>query len=201
MGTLETGAATIAMAGQPGSADRYLVKANGDSALVAVIDGLGHGTEAAVAADAARDCLEGCAGEPLVAAVLRCHERLRMTRGVVMSLASIDLRKGAMTWLGIGNVAGLLVRNGMNGGRRHESLLLRGGVVGCRLPPMHARTLQLDDRDTLVFATDGVRADFDQGLWLGDSPQRLADRIMAVHGMTRDDALVLVVRMLAEHHE
>jgi negative regulator of sigma-B (phosphoserine phosphatase) len=115
-----------------------------------------------------------------------------------MSVASFDLRHAAMTWLGIGNVAGVLVHESTAGGRRQESLLLRGGVVGCRLPPMHARTLQLADHDTVVLATNGVRTDFDHGIWLGDSPQRMADRIMAVHGMTTDDALVLVVQLLAD---
>ncbi len=40
------------------------------------------------------------------------------------------------------------------GGRARETLLLRGGVVGDRLPPLRAAGLPLAPGDTLVLATD-----------------------------------------------
>ena len=57
----------------------------------------------------------------------RWHETLVRTRGVVMGLASFKAVEGTMTWVGVGNVRGLLLR--ATGGR-DESLLTRGGVVG-----------------------------------------------------------------------
>ena len=59
---------------------------------------------------AARDVLARHAEDSVILLVDRCHERLRSTRGVVMSLASFDARESIMTWIGIGNVAGLLLR-------------------------------------------------------------------------------------------
>ena len=53
-----------------------------------------------------------------------------------MSLASFNALDGAMTWLGVGNVTGLLLRADAGAERKRESLLLRGGVVGYRLPPL-----------------------------------------------------------------
>src|SRR5437764_14087643 len=50
------------------------------------------------------------AEDSVILLVGRCHKRLRSTRGVVMSLASFDARESIMTWIGIGNVAGLLLR-------------------------------------------------------------------------------------------
>ena len=48
--------------------------------------------------------------------------------------------------------------------------------------------------DTLILASDGVRGDFVKSLRLGESPQRVADRILAEFAPRTDDALVLVAR-------
>src|SRR5216684_973838 len=47
---IEWGVATLALPGEAQSGDRHLVKPVGSSVLVAVVDGLGHGAEAATAA-------------------------------------------------------------------------------------------------------------------------------------------------------
>jgi hypothetical protein len=52
--------------------------------------------------------------------------------------------------------------------------------------------------DTLIFTTDGVRPGFAAGITLTESPQELADRILADHAKETDDALVLVVRFLGD---
>jgi len=50
---IEWGVATLALPGETQSGDRHLVKPVGSTVLVAVVDGLGHGAEAATAAQAA----------------------------------------------------------------------------------------------------------------------------------------------------
>lgn len=198
MGPIEVGVVALSMAGEPTCADRHVVRTDPDEALVAALDGIGHGHEAERAAlEAVRTLEEQSAAGSLVALVTACHARLQATRGVVMSLASIDLRRGILTWLGVGNVAGVLFRARTDGEQlRKESLLLRGGVVGHRLPPLRSFSLPLGRGDTLVFATDGVDSAFDQEQWALAPPQRLAEQIMSRHGKGTDDALVLVVRYL-----
>src|SRR5256886_12682782 len=56
--------------------------------------------------------------------------------------ASVDVNHGLMTWLGVGNVQGLLVRTDKKGSAQ-ETLLLRGGVVGDHLPQLQATVLQI----------------------------------------------------------
>ena len=93
------------------SGDQYLVSRTGDGGvLVAVADGLGHGPEAASAARTAIGVLEAGHERDLGARFLRCHERLRDTRGVVLSLGLFAT--GSLTWLGVGNVDGVLLRSG-----------------------------------------------------------------------------------------
>ncbi len=71
---------------------------------MAAVDGLGHGGAAADAAALTIATLENHPDEAPEALVRRCHQLLKGTHGVVMSLASIDAREGMMAWLGVGNV-------------------------------------------------------------------------------------------------
>ena len=181
--------------GQGESGDRHLVCCAGDGILIAAIDGIGHGEEAANAAEAAISILKASPDEPVISLLERCHEGLRSTRGVVLSLASIDPKHGMMTWIGVGNVQGVLMRAGAKKGRVEEVLLLRGGVVGSQLPALQAAVLPIAKGDTLVFVTDGIRSEFVEGLSPLESPQRAADKILKQHSRGNDDALVLVLRL------
>jgi phosphoserine phosphatase RsbX len=192
---VEYGVAKFVLPGQDESGDHHLICCNQSGILVAAIDGIGHGEEAANAAKAAVCILKARAEEPVISLVERCHEGLRSTRGVVLSLASIDPGHGMMTWLGVGNVQGVLMRAGAQKGSVQEVLLLRGGVVGSQLPALQAAVLPIARGDTLVFVTDGIRGEFVHGLSALESPQRAADKILKHHSRGNDDALVLVARL------
>jgi hypothetical protein len=100
-----------------------------------------------------------------------------------------------MTWLGVGNVQGVLMRSDTTKGNAKEVLLLRAGVVGAQLPPLQAAVLPIAQGDTLFFATDGIRSNFVESLTTRENPQRAADRILKEFGSGNDDALVLVSRL------
>ncbi len=192
---VEYGVAKFALSGQGESGDQHLVCCNQDGVLIAAVDGIGHGEEAANAAKKAISILRNGVGEPIISLVERCHEKLRPTRGVVLSLASIDVAQGMMTWLGVGNVEGLLMRANTKNGNAQEPLLLRAGVVGSRVPPLQAAVLPIQKGDTLIFATDGIRSGFTETLNSMENPQRAADRILQNCRSGSDDALVLVSRL------
>jgi hypothetical protein len=183
----------VALPGEVESGDRCHVGTFKGGTLVAVVDGLGHGREAARAARAAVQCLKGHEEESVTALAKRCHERLTKTRGVVMSLASFHADDGTLTWLGIGNIEGVVVRIAGNG-PGHQSLLVRGGVVGARLPVLQAQSIPISPGDLLIVATDGVRAGFGDAVSGREPPDQLARQIMATYGTGTDDALVLVAR-------
>ncbi len=194
MPLVEYGVAKFVLPGQRESGDQHLVCCNQSGILVAAIDGIGHGEEAANAAQGAVAILKAGADESVISLLQRCHQGLRATRGVVLSLAAIDQEHGMMTWAGVGNVQGALMRAGAPNGSVQE-VLLRGGVVGSQLPALQAAVLPVAKGDTLVFVTDGVHGDFAAGLSARESPQRAADGILERHCRGNDDALVLVVRL------
>jgi negative regulator of sigma-B (phosphoserine phosphatase) len=191
---LEWGVAAQAFPGQATCGDRHVMQAFPSGALVAVIDGLGHGEEAATAAEIAVTTLIGHAHEPVITLLNRCHEQLRASRGVVMSMASFNAVEGTLTWSGVGNVEGMLRRLGGPANASDESLLLRGGIVGIQLPPLSASIVPVLPGDTLIFVTDGITHGFADKLSPRDPPQELADRILAQHSKGTDDALVLIAR-------
>ena len=190
---LDWGVASSPLRGQERSGDDHLVFPFPGGVLVAAMDGVGHGQQAAQAALVARQILEAHPGEPVVDLVQRCHAALRDTRGVVMSLASIDGTRRLMSWMAVGNVQGGLRRAGAGG---PEELLLRSGVVGAQLPTLQATAVRIAPGDTLIFATDGIEGDFSRALARGGSAQAAAESILTHHGRHPDDALVLVARYL-----
>jgi hypothetical protein len=116
-----------------------------------------------------------------------------------MSLASIDSAQGFMTWIGVGNVQGVMLRRQGTRGLPPEELLLRAGVVGAQLPPLQASVLPITRGDTVIFATDGIHSGFVESASALEPPQKSADRILAQYRRGNDDALVLVTRYLEDH--
>ena len=189
---LDWGLASATLAGQSESGDAHLVKAVETGLLLAVVDGLGHGAEAAVAAQRAIASLANCESHSVIVQLRHCHGALRWTRGAVMCLAALNVGDNTMTWIAVGNVEGVLSRADPRTSRPMESVVQRNGVVGERLPTLQATVTSIAKGDLLVFTTDGIRRDFRRGLAAGPRPQPLADRILEEHRKETDDALVLV---------
>jgi serine phosphatase RsbU (regulator of sigma subunit) len=192
---LSWGFAAAALGGDE-SGDLHVVAPFVGGAVVAVIDGLGHGHEAALAAEAAAAVLRTHAGSPVDTLVRRCHEALHKTRGAALTLASIDARRSTLAWCGIGNVEGALMRARLAPGRSHEAAPTRGGVVGYRLPSLKVDELPLEPGDLLLLASDGIRSGFTRQLELERDPRELAEMIFARDAKTTDDALILAARYL-----
>lgn len=191
---IEWGVAARALPGETRSGDAYVVEPFSNGVLVAAVDGLGHGDEAADAAKAATEILSRNATESLVALVKRCHEGLWGTRGVAMTLASFGATSHTMTWLGVGNVEASLMRSKLSSSQPRESLIQRGGVVGYRLPKLRTSVASVGPGDTIVLSTDGIEGPFLEGQRMSDPPATIAENILAGFARATDDALVLVVR-------
>ena len=189
---LDWAAASKTCEGQEDCGDALLVRSFPEGALVAIVDGLGHGREAAVAAQAAIESLERDPAEPVEALLRRCHSALSRTRGAAVSVLS--LRDGLLTWAGVGNVEAVLLRAGSSGpSRRVEHLLLGGGIVGQRLPRLRPRSVRVAAGDLLAAASDGVRPGLASQLDCDASPANSVERLLARSG-PGDDALVWVGR-------
>jgi phosphoserine phosphatase RsbX len=193
---LACGIAARTLRGERASGDQHLIHPFRGGVLIAVVDGLGHGLEAAEAAKIAVATLKRHADESVISLVKRCQAKLVGTRGVVASIASFNVVDSTMTWLGVGNVEGVLVRSETGITPEREVLFLGRGVVGGQLPKLRAFVVPVVSGDTLAFATDGVTSDFHAEINVCEPPQKIADRILSKHGKDSDDVLVLVARFV-----
>ncbi len=193
---LEYGVASVTPPNQTESGDRHLVRTIHSGALLAVVDGSGHGKDAGAPARLAVETLETYANEDVVSLFQRCHERLKSTRGAVMSIASINAAKSTLTWAGVGNIEGMILHFGSSPREATERLLLRPGIVGYRLPRLEALALPIAPGDLIILATDGIRPDFENQVMAEEHPRTIANKISSDFRNRYDDGLVLVARYL-----
>src|SRR5258708_19693096 len=86
---VEYGVAKHAHVGEGESGDMHMVCCNQNGVLIAVIDGIGHGEEAAEVARTAAALLRNSADEPVISLADRCPEQLKGTRGVGLTPAPV----------------------------------------------------------------------------------------------------------------
>jgi hypothetical protein len=176
---------------QSPSGDTYVAVPAAGAILLAVIDGLGHGRDAAHAAQIAAAVLAERPGEGVLDLLARCHRDLGGTRGAVATLVSVR-GAGTIAWVGVGNVAGLFV--GLHEARARRRMVSRPGTLGHALREPRAETLPVAPGDAILLATDGVDAASLDGFDRRETAQTNAERILAVGCTHTDDALVLVAR-------
>jgi phosphoserine phosphatase RsbX len=193
--TVEWSVATRCRPGEQTSGDRAVVEVHREETLVAGIDGLGHGAEAAHAAQRAAEILHRARGEDLTMLALRCHQALRGTRGAALSLVRVSV-DGALSWLGIGNVAGRVISCDSAARGPKGSLAIAPGIAGDALPRLLPETFALEPGDVVILATDGVRAGFADRLEISGSAAAISERVLEASWAHADDALVIALRYL-----
>ncbi|WP_370653207.1 MULTISPECIES: SpoIIE family protein phosphatase [Mycobacterium] len=165
------------------------------AALFGVMDGLGHGPDAARAAETAAEALAGARGERLEVLIELCHRVLGGTRGVAMTLARIDFQTGQMSWTGVGNVSAHLVAKTVSGVQSRASARLVGGIVGYRIPETRpAQVVSIRTGDLLVITSDGIADDHLEHLDFAASAKDIVEQILTKHAKETDDAMVLAAR-------
>ncbi|MDS0140431.1 MULTISPECIES: ATP-binding protein [unclassified Amycolatopsis] len=155
------------------------------SRTAVVADGLGHGPDAAEAADTALRVFTENPDRPLPHQLTNMHRALRTTRGAAVALVRIAPRR--LEFCGVGNVSGASLGDGPS-----RLLLSTPGIVGFTLPSAPVRHLTLADDDVVVLHTDGVGTGW-------RVPGRAPDLLLLAadlahrHRNARDDAAMLAL--------
>ena len=179
--------------GETISGDAHVVARRPGGALLAVIDGLGHGAAAATAAETAAAAVEAHATDAPDEVLRNCHAALRGTRGAVVTVVALGAEDATARWLGVGNVAASIVREA-DGERAVMMAPLAGGIVGATIPSLQVAVRPLRARDLVVLASDGIPAGFERDIDVHRPVDEIARAVLADHGDGRDDAIVLVAR-------
>lgn len=165
------------------------------AALFGVMDGLGHGREAEMAALRAIDALQRARSERVEVLVQLCHRVLGGTRGVAMTLARVDFAASTLTWTGVGNVAANLVAKDVTGTHIRSTARLTAGIVGYRIPEIQpAQVVSIRAGDLLVISSDGISEGHLDHIDFATSASVIAKEMMSKHAKGTDDAMVLAAR-------
>jgi anti-sigma regulatory factor (Ser/Thr protein kinase)/serine/threonine protein phosphatase PrpC len=189
---LSFGAATRPRPHMTENGDAFVLKRWGESGLVAVIDGLGHGQFARRAAQVARQYVEAHYDQPLEAIFRGVERACRATRGVVMALARFDWGRPLLTFASLGNVEVRVFDNS-----NPMNFILRRGIIGANAPLPVVTEHPWDPRSVLVLHSDGVRAHW---RWEDFPDLAAASATVAALHLLRalakddDDATVVVVK-------
>jgi len=193
---IEWGVASRPKPGETKSGDRHVVIPFDGGVLVAAIDALGHGEEAAESAAIAENALRDSPSDSVISQVKYSQAALRGKRGVVMSLAKYESHARVLSWLGVGNVEAILFRPAAPASASKARLVTRGGVVGSSLPELRAEVIDVSNGGLLLFATDGIESAFGDAAEMDLRPaQVIATDMLKRYAKTNDDALVLAVRL------
>ncbi|WP_084956389.1 SpoIIE family protein phosphatase [Thermoactinospora rubra] len=184
---LEAGAVCLPANGHQESGDAYELAGG----TLLVVDGLGHGAEAARASASALDAFRADPEAPLTELIVRLDRALRSSRGAAASL--VRLRAAGVEFCGVGNVGGAVLHDG----RPLARLVPRPGTLGVRAGGPVAQTAPMPPGATVVLHTDGISHSWltTSGTWLFTQPPPLLAALLARdHRRLRDDATAVALR-------
>jgi anti-sigma regulatory factor (Ser/Thr protein kinase) len=190
---VEIGALWTPMAGEEECGDGWGVRCDGRGATLLAADGLGHGPEAARAAETAIRTMEARKGAQAGELMQAAHDALRPTRGAALATARIDFDADELRFAGVGNIAGC----DMDGKRR--ALVSHNGIVGHNMRKVQEFPLPFPTGALCIMHSDGIQTQWDLDKYpglAGRSAVLIAAILMRDFIRRRDDAMVLVVRRI-----
>lgn len=189
---IAVGGVCVAKPGEAVCGDAWFAGERGGRHRLLVADGLGHGPDAALAANTAVRIAVEHAGLDPSALLERLHDALRSTRGAAAAVATIMPRTGTGIYAGIGNIRGFT--SGPGGTR---NLVSHNGTLGQQLRRLQAFEFELPHRALLVMHSDGIQSHWNLDAYRGlerHHPAVIAAAIYRDHARGRDDATVVVLR-------
>jgi anti-sigma regulatory factor (Ser/Thr protein kinase) len=185
------GVVCVPLRGETDCGDAWRIVGGAQHLSVVLVDGLGHGPDAAAAADIATTVFARLAGDPPEAILLAMSGAMRDSRGAAVSVVVIDYAARLARFSGVGNVDGRIVAAGGT-----EHLVPQNGIIGHTMPVVRSTNVPWPVGARLVMHSDGIsarwRVDTHPGL-ISAHPALIAGVIYRDFSRDRDDATVLVV--------
>jgi len=186
---------SVAVSGEDRCGDAWDQETYAGVMAVLVVDGLGHGIDAALAA---QECVRAFRRHSRLAPAARIealHDALRATRGAAVGVAEIDPGRGVVSFAGLGNVSASVYGQGPV---RH--LVSHHGIAGHVARKIAEYTYPWPPRGALVMHSDGLASvrgfDAYPGL-LERDPGLVAGVLYRDLSRRRDDTTIVVARGLA----
>jgi serine phosphatase RsbU (regulator of sigma subunit) len=175
--------------------DTGVIKEFDGQCFLALVDVLGHGSEAHDVALIAQEYLEQNYYEGLVDLMQGLHACLKGTRGAVAALCRLDTETGELIYVGIGNITVRVL------GLRNARFVLGDGIVGYMMTTPREQNLKLFAGDVLVMYSDGIKEHFELSEYPGmltGTAKSIAVGLLDKFGKKNDDASCIALRYLGD---
>jgi anti-sigma regulatory factor (Ser/Thr protein kinase) len=185
------GVVCVPLRGETECGDAWRIVVARQLISVLLVDGLGHGPDAAATAAIATKIFGRVASEPPEAALLAMSEAMRGSRGAALSVAVIDQAARSTRFSGVGNVDGRVLAAGGT-----EHLIPQSGIVGHTMPAVRSTAASWSAGACLVMHSDGISTRWRLDAYprlIHAHPALVAGVIYRDFGRDRDDATVLVL--------
>ena len=189
---LELGAVCLPKPGESVTGDGWLFERSGEYRSVMVVDGLGHGPNAARAARAATDAFAAHTSAPPAALMDIWHGALATTRGAAGAAARITPAKNQGSFAGVGNIACRV-----EAAAERRQLVSHSGTLGHVMRRVQEFEFVFPAGSLLILHSDGLAthwtiADY-PGL-MNKHAGLIAGVLYRDHERGRDDVTVVVLK-------
>jgi anti-sigma regulatory factor (Ser/Thr protein kinase) len=188
---LKIGVVCLPKPGEVVCGDAWAIEGVGGHCRALVVDGLGHGPDAAAASREAVNALRKHPHLEPAELIEVAHGVLRSTRGAAMAVAQFDFAQ-AIKYSGIGNIAGVVMTPNSD---RH--LVSHSGIVGHEMRKVQEFVYPWSQDALLVLNSDGLVTHWSLSHYPGlisRDPSLIAGVLYRDFTRGRDDVTVLVVR-------
>ncbi len=189
---VDVGVVWLAKSGEVLSGDAWIAHQQADRCMVLIADGLGHGPDAARAAQAAIQVLERRSVLAPAAILNLAHDAMRATRGGAVGVAEINVTQQVVRFAGIGNITGVIA-----GPAGNQHLVSHNGIVGHNMRQVREFSYPWPEDSMLVLHSDGLGTRWDLDAYVGLKGRHaalIAGVLYRDFTRGRDDVTVLVVK-------
>lgn len=186
------GGVNVPLTGEEICGDAWVVRCHDRGVDMMMVDGLGHGPQAAKASEAAAMAFLARGGRSPSHHLADADGALQATRGAAMGVAVIDPHGGQVTFAGVGNTAAMVVK-----GEAVQHLVSFGGIVGRRNIPLREFTALWSADAMFIAHSDGINTRWSLAAYPGLAdrhPSLIAGVLYRDFARGRDDASVLVIK-------
>lgn len=190
--SMDIGVVCLPMPGEDICGDAWSVAADKSGCSVMVADGLGHGPQAAAAAEPATAMLKKYPLYSPAQLLDATHGALRATRGAAVAIGHFNYATATFSFAGVGNISTTVLQ-----AQGRKQLMSHNGIVGANMRKTQEFSVSWQDNDILILHSDGLASQwsFDAypGLLVSD-PAIIAAVLYRDFWRRRDDVTVLVLR-------
>ena len=181
----------------PACGDTWALALTEQGIAALVIDGLGHGEDAAQAARAGADVFEAAPFADLQVTIGAMHQAMTGTRGGAVALARYERAQRRFSFAGIGNISASLIE-----GTRSQGLASHPGIVGGHYRKVHVFDYAEPSARWLILHSDGLQSRWNLNDYPGlvhCHPAVIAAVLHRDFCRGRDDVTVLIIDLESPH--